>query len=138
MSRTREAPRVPLSWGELLDKITILEIKTARITDPAARANVARELGLLQDIARPVLPEPGLAPLLGRLRAVNRALWVIEDDIRLKEARGEFDAGFIRLARSVYRTNDERSALKRQINLLLGSPLVEEKCHPTGRAGGGP
>lgn len=133
---TREAPLVPLSWGELLDKITILEIKVARITDPAARANVARELGLLQDIARSVLPEPGLAPLLERLRAVNRALWVIEDDIRLKEARGEFDAGFIRLARSVYRTNDERSAVKRQINRLLGSALVEEKCHPGGASGG--
>lgn len=138
MTGARDAPLVPLSWGELLDKITILEIKAARITDPASRANVARELGLLQDIARPVLPEAGLAPLLERLRAVNRALWVIEDDIRLKEARGEFDAGFIRLARSVYRTNDERSAVKRQINLLLGSALVEEKCHPTGRAGGGP
>ena len=125
----RPAPLVPVSWGELLDKITILEIKAARITDPAARANVARELALLRDAAAPVLSQPGLAPLIDGLRRVNGALWDIEDDIRAKEAAACFDAGFISLARAVYRTNDERSALKRRINALLQSELVEEKYH---------
>ncbi|WP_207101096.1 DUF6165 family protein [Paracoccus shandongensis] len=126
---TRPAPLAPVSWGELLDKITILEIKADRITDPAARANVARELALLRKIAAPVLPQPGLAPLMDGLRRVNRALWEIEDAIRVHEAAARFDAGFIALARAVYQTNDERAALKRQVNALLRSDLVEEKYH---------
>lgn len=131
------APLAPVSWGELLDKITILEIKACRIADPAARANVDRELALLRGIAAPVLSQPGLADLIGGLRRVNLTLWRIEDDIRAKEAAAQFDAGFIRLARSVYLTNDERAQLKRQINTLLRSELVEEKYHavtPTGAA----
>ncbi|MFC3167998.1 DUF6165 family protein [Paracoccus fontiphilus] len=130
----RAAPLAPISWGELLDKITILEIKSARIGDPAARANVDRELALLRDVAAPVLTQPGLGALVEDLRRVNGALWRIEDDIRAKEAAARFDAEFIGLARAVYLTNDERAALKREINVLLRSELVEEKCHAAGPA----
>lgn len=128
-SDDRPAPLAPVSWGELLDKITILEIKAHRIADPAARANVDRELALLRDVAAPALSQPGLADLIAGLRRVNLALWTVEDDIRAKEAAAQFDAEFIGLARSVYLTNDERAALKRQINALLRSELVEEKYH---------
>ena len=121
-----------MSWGELLDKITILEIKAARISDPAARANVDRELALLREVAAPVLPQPGLAVLIDGLRRVNLDLWQIEDDIRAKEAAARFDEEFIALARSVYLKNDKRAALKREINTLLRSELVEEKYHPCG------
>ncbi|MDQ1902256.1 hypothetical protein RAH32_17685 [Paracoccus sp. WLY502] len=126
----RPAPLAPVSWGELLDKITILEIKAVRISDTAARANVDRELVLLRDVAEPVLPQPGLAVLIDSLRRVNLELWQIEDDIRAKEAAAQFDAEFIALARSVYLKNDRRAALKRDINTLLRSELVEEKHHP--------
>lgn len=129
MTDFRAAPLAPVSWGELLDKITILEIKAERITDPAARANVGRELQLLRQVAAPVMAQPGLAPLLDDLRRVNAALWRIEDDIRACEAASDFGAGFIELARSVYLTNDERSAIKRRINDLLRSELIEEKYH---------
>ncbi|AYF03448.1 hypothetical protein PY32053_03906 (plasmid) [Paracoccus yeei] len=125
----RTAPLVPVSWGELLDKITILEIKADRIEDAAARANVARELALLREIAAPVLPQPGLAALIEALRSINCALWEIEDAIRARDAAARFDAEFIRLARAVYLTNDERAALKRKINVLLRSVLVEEKSY---------
>ena len=134
-SKFRAAPLAPVSWGELLDKITILEIKADRIADPAARANVGRELALLREVAAPVLPQPGLAPLVEDLRRVNGALWRIEDDIRAKEAAAQFDSGFIKLARSVYLTNDERSAIKRQVNALLRSELVEEKYHAAAKMG---
>lgn len=127
----RPAPLAPVSWGELLDKITILEIKAVRISDPAARANVDRELVLLRSVAEPVLPQPGLAALIDSLRRVNLELWQIEDDIRAKEAAARFDAEFIALARSVYLKNDRRAALKRDINSLLRSELVEEKHHPS-------
>lgn len=129
MTDFRAAPLAPVSWGELLDKITILEIKAERITDPAARANVGRELALLRQVAAPVMAQPGLLPLLDDLRRVNAALWGIEDDIRGCEAASDFGAGFVELARSVYLTNDERSAIKRRINGLLQSELVEEKYH---------
>ena len=125
----RTAPLVPVSWGELLDKITILEIKADRIEDAAARANVARELALLREVAAPVLPQPGLAALIEALRSINCALWEIEDAIRARDAAARFDAEFIRLARAVYLTNDERAALKRKINVLLRSVLVEEKSY---------
>lgn len=128
---TRDAPLVPVSWGELLDKITILEIKASRITAPPALANVQRELSLLRKAAAPALAAPETGPLIEQLRAVNRTLWDVEDDIRRKEAAAQFDAGFVALARAVYRTNDERSAIKRRINQALGSPLVEEKLHPS-------
>ncbi len=123
-------PVVPVSWGELIDKITILEIKAERIADPVKRANVARELEALSAVRDRGDPPPAaLAPLVGALRAVNQALWTIEDDIRECEAKGEFGPRFVELARSVYRNNDRRAALKRQINALLGSELVEEKSY---------
>lgn len=121
---------VPVSWGELLDKITILEIKAERIADPAKTANVAKELAALTATR----DEAGvdLAPLgavIGALREVNEALWQIEDDIRDCERQGDFGARFVALARDVYRTNDKRAALKRQVNEALGSELVEEKSY---------
>lgn len=118
-------PRVPVSWGELIDKITILEIKVERLQASAARANAAHELALLRvELAEPPM---GLAALRDQLAAVNRRLWDIEDGIRRKEASQAFDAEFIELARAVYRNNDERSRIKRAINHLLGSGIIEEK-----------
>jgi hypothetical protein len=121
-------PRIPISWGELLDKITILEIKSERLSAPSSLANARRELELLSEIAERVIePEGKLLPLKRALKAVNEKLWDIEDRIRAKEADRAFDREFIELARSVYRNNDERGRLKRQINELLNSELVEEK-----------
>ena len=121
-------PRVPVSWGELIDKITILEIKVERLRAPAALANAAHELALLRGVLAELADAPpGLAALHGELAAVNRRLWDIEDEIRRKEAAQAFDAGFIELARAVYRGNDERSRIKRAINELLGSDIIEEK-----------
>jgi hypothetical protein len=123
-------PSVVLSWGEVIDKMTILEIKRTRITAPDALANVERELALISAVVRDQLHwDDELADLEAQLRAVNEALWGIEDDIRAKEASQAFDAEFIALARSVYRRNDERAALKRRINVLLGSEIVEEKSY---------
>lgn len=122
------APHVPISWGELIDKITILEIKAERLTAPAARDNAIRELDLLRQAAGATLAG-GIGNLVARLKAVNLSLWDIEDRIRDKESAKAFDAGFIELARSVYRRNDERGALKREINLALGSDLIEEKSY---------
>lgn len=124
-----EIPMVPVSWGELLDKITILEIKRDRIGRPEACANVARELELLSAIAAPALSTPDLAATIDALRRVNIALWEIEDAIREEEAEARFGPEFIRLARSVYKRNDERAEIKRRINGLLGSALVEEKSY---------
>lgn len=123
------APSVPVSWGELLDKITILEIKRERITRAEARENVLREYRLLQSIGSKVLNRSGIAPLVRALKAVNEALWEIEDAIREQEAAREFGAEFIRLARAVYQRNDERAAIKREINLALESDLIEEKSY---------
>lgn len=130
---------VPVSFGELLDKIAILEIKAARITDAAKLGNIGRELEALRATWR-ATPESGrdVAALLAALRAVNERLWVIEDDIRIKERRREFDAEFIRLARAVYFENDERARLKRELNLALGSAYVEEKSYQDYRSGPGP
>jgi hypothetical protein len=117
----------PVSWGELIDKITILEIKAARIADPAKLANVRRELQALTVVR----DTQGTAPpaLAAALRQVNEELWDIEDRIRDCEQRGDFGAPFIALARSVYTTNDRRAALKKTINLQMGSELVEEKSY---------
>jgi hypothetical protein len=128
MSALATAPLVPVSWGELLDKITILEIKQDRLADVAARRNVGKELHALRRIAAGV-GDTTLAGPLKRLRAVNERLWDIEDAIRACEARMDFGPEFIQLARAVYTTNDERAALKRQLNDLLGSELVEEKSY---------
>lgn len=121
---------VPIAPGELIDKLTILEIKLARIMDPDKRANVAREHALLEAAGQKAVPESeGLDHLRGELAAINLELWEIEDEIRACEARHDFSERFIALARAVYRTNDRRAAVKRRINLLLGSELVEEKSY---------
>jgi len=121
-------PVVPVSWGELLDKVAILEIKRLRLREPAAVANTERELAALAPPLAALEPAPpGLAELRAALAAVNQRLWTIEDQIRAREAAGDFGPGFISLARSVYRENDERGRIKRAINVLLGSRLIEEK-----------
>lgn len=121
---------IPASAGEVIDKLTILEIKLARIGDPAKRANVAAEHAALSAAWRATVPdEAPLAALIAELRQVNEALWDIEDEIREQERRADFGATFVRLARAVYRTNDRRAAVKKEINLRLGSALVEEKSY---------
>ena len=122
-------PQVPISWGELIDKITILEIKVERLSAEQARANAAKELALLREIARPALTGHVTAALVTRLKGLNEALWEIEDRIRDHERSGNFDSGFIELARAVYKRNDERGAVKRELNLILGSGLIEEKSY---------
>ena len=121
---------VPVSHGELIDKITILEIKAAHIRDAAKLANVRSELELLNTTwGRDAAAKTDIAAERAQLKAVNEALWDIEDRIRLKEKAQAFDAEFIELARSVYFRNDERAAIKRAINVKLGSQLVEEKSY---------
>ena len=122
-------PHAPVSWGELLDKITILEIKIDRLAGREARANASKELTLLRETAQPVMRDGSVQALLVRLKDVNLALWDIEDRIRDHERAGDFGPGFVELARSVYRRNDERGAIKREINLALGSALIEEKSY---------
>lgn len=120
----------PISHGELLDKITILEIKVKHIADAAKLANVRNELDMLNATwAADAASQVDLGDARERLKAVNLKLWVIEDDIRLKEKAQAFDAQFIELARAVYFTNDVRAAIKREINVKLGSALVEEKSY---------
>jgi len=123
------SPSVPVSWGELLDKMTILAIKRERIAAADARANVAREYEALHAVGAPALEEAGIADLFEGLRRVNEELWEIEDSIRAEEAGARFGPAFVALARSVYRKNDERAAIKRRINLALRSELIEEKSY---------
>ena len=121
---------VPVSPGELLDKITILRIKAARIVDAAKLANVHHELGLLEATWRDSgCAAAGLSQEEHALQRVNEQLWDIEDRIRDKEAKQTFDREFIELARAVYIANDERAAIKKRINTQLGSRLVEEKSY---------
>jgi hypothetical protein len=121
-------PMVPVSWGELLDKVTILEIKRERLTSEASAANVRRELAQLCAFAQQALElNPEVAGLKSELRRINETLWQIEDDIREKEAAKSFDAEFVRLARAVYHNNDQRGRLKQKINTLLKSGITEEK-----------
>jgi hypothetical protein len=130
-----KAPAVAVSWGELVDKITILEIKQQRLSSPQAVANVRTELAALDRIVADLRPVPsGLDALKRQLRTVNETLWDIEDRIRAKEAAKTFDQQFIELARSVYINNDERSRIKREINALLKSALVEEKQYTVYKA----
>ena len=121
---------IEIAPGELIDKITILEIKTENISDPAKLENVRVELETLRasrDAA--IVPSEEMARLTYELREVNQTLWTIEDDIRDCERDGDFGEKFVELARSVYKTNDRRAALKRKINVALGSRLVEEKSY---------
>ena len=122
--------QVPVSVGEVLDKITILQIKLAHISDAAKRVNIQNELdALLPLVAGDAFATDQMQGLMAELKAVNEALWDIEDDIREKEAVKSFDAEFIRLARAVYMTNDKRAEIKKQINLATGSALIEEKSY---------
>ena len=122
--------QVPVSVGEVLDKITILQIKLAHISHSAKRANVQNELdALLPLVAGDAFTTNQMQGLVAELKAVNEALWDIEDDIREKEAAKSFDAEFIKLARAVYVTNDKRAEIKKQINLETGSALIEEKSY---------
>jgi hypothetical protein len=124
--------QVPVSPGELLDRITILRIKSERIAESRQLANVRHELALLEQTWRAAhLADAGLAAEEAALQRVNQELWDIEDRIREHEAQRRFDASFIELARSVYQRNDERAAIKKRINVALNSTLVEEKSyHP--------
>jgi Family of unknown function (DUF6165) len=121
---------VPISPGELIDKITILEIKSQRMTDATKLHNVRTELSMLSDTWRAsAFSATDIGAEWAGLRDVNGKLWDIEDRIRDKERDGLFDAEFVELARAVYFTNDERAAIKKQINAKLGSALVEEKSY---------
>lgn len=129
MSNVSFCPQVPVSWGELVDKITILRIKAKRITARDARENVACELALLSRVAGEAIADPAMSLLIAQLRDVNEDLWEIEDSIRECEAEGDFGPRFVQLARSVYKKNDLRAAIKRHINDALGSELSEEKSY---------
>ena len=124
------SPQVPISWGELFDKITILQIKLESLTSEAALENVEREYRQLRSIFIESFPDNIEAKNMEtELKQINQQLWVIEDQIRDKERNMSFDESFIQLARSVYITNDQRSRIKRRINDMFGSELVEEKSY---------
>ena len=130
---------VPVSFGELLDKLAILQIKSERMTDADKLANVRKELSALEQtwMAHPAAGKD-IVELRAQLKAVNERLWDIEDDIRRKEQAQAFDAEFVRLARAVYFENDDRARIKREINLALGSSYVEEKSYQDYRTGAAP
>ena len=122
---------VPISPGELIDKITILEIKIERMDDPKKISNVKTELDLLEKVWQQsgYSREKMVKEKRAELKSINEKLWVVEDELRLKESRSEFDSKFIELARSVYFTNDHRARVKKEINIGVGSDLVEEKSY---------
>ncbi|MCF6262093.1 MAG: DUF6165 family protein [Xanthomonadales bacterium] len=121
---------VPVSPGEMLDKITILEIKSERIGDPEKVANVRHELDLLTTVWRKAVTDDStVGALKARMKSINEELWVIEDDIRDQEKAKDFGLRFVELARAVYVTNDQRAAAKKELNLYLGSDIVEEKSY---------
>lgn len=133
------SPSVPVSWGELIDKVAILEIKERRLRTPEAVANVARELEILRAAVAPAYAAgPRLVRLKDELQEVNETLWDVEDRIRAKEAAKEFDSEFIELARAIYFQNDRRGDLKRRINQLMDSGFVEEKQYTTYQGQGEP
>ncbi|HFC29913.1 MAG TPA: hypothetical protein ENJ44_02595 [Oceanospirillales bacterium] len=122
--------KTPVSFGEVLDKITILEIKSEQIKDASKLNNIKTELDLLNKTWHKFVSDSDeIIALKAELKKINQALWNIEDDIRIKEGKKQFDDEFIQLARSVYVTNDKRADVKKQINLALGSTLVEEKSY---------
>lgn len=127
---TNRSVLVEVSVGELVDKITILEIKAERLEAPEKIANVRLELELLMKVQQSAVAGlPGIAELRARLKETNTRIWDIENQIRELERAGDFGLPFVEVARSVYRTNDERARLKREINELAGSKLVEEKSY---------
>ncbi len=120
----------PISVGELLDKVTILEIKSSKIADAEKLKNINHELSLLNTICEQAgFLDNEVKAQKEALKQVNLRLWKIEDDIRVMEKNRQFDDGFIQLARSVYFQNDDRAAIKKQINLMTGSELIEEKSY---------
>ena len=124
--------QAPISLGELIDKITILEIKAINISDATKLKNVSHELNILNEKVSGLLDTAGvakLAPLKAALKDINQELWIIEDDIRDCEYVKDFSDKFIQLARAVYVTNDKRAAVKKDINLAFGSELIEEKSY---------
>ena len=129
MNAKMETPLVPISWGELIDKITILQIKELNIDSINAKVNIKKELKYLLEIAKLDKMPRDIEVLKSELSDVNLKLWEVEDNIRDKELAGQFDKNFIELARSVYRLNDVRAKIKQSINLMLGSELVEEKSY---------
>ena len=132
MERDSRTLLVPVAAGELIDKITILRLKTERLQQPEALTNVRRELQALEAVLKEADPALGIDAVLSlteRLQAINTQLWEVEDALRLLEAEQRFDQEFIRLARSVYQLNDQRASLKRQINESCGSSLMEEKSY---------
>lgn len=127
---SQELLTIPISPGEMLDKITILEIKSERISEESKLINVRRELAMLSELWTKLVTEDApLASMRGELKAINEKLWDVEDDIRDEERNQQFGEQFIKLARSVYFTNDERSDVKKRINLHLNSDIVEEKSY---------
>jgi hypothetical protein len=125
-----QSVEAPIAIGELIDKITILEIKVERFSDVAKTRNAQAELTLLCARRHQVVPKsPRLDVLTAHLKAVNERIWDLEDAIRDCERRADFGPDFVAVARSIYRTNDERAAAKRQINIELGSDLIEEKSY---------
>lgn len=129
-SNAMESPLIPVSWGDLIDKITILEIKAAQIESPDALKNVRQELDALGPKLESALSvNPNVLELKDKLKEINQKIWDVEDAIRLKESAEEFGSEFIELARAVYKTNDLRASIKRRINLLMNSRLIEEKSY---------
>ena len=125
------SPAIAVSWGELIDRITILEIKSELLESEVSRANVRHELQQLSNAAAPAEAQhPDIPGLREALKRVNETLWQIEDDIREKEATKCFDQEFVDLARAIYRTNDERSRIKGEINARLKSDVKDEKQYP--------
>lgn len=118
----------PISVGELLDKITILEIKKEHVQDPIKLANIDTELNELNALAKK-LGDDTLDDLFSKLKRVNQVIWLVEDQIRIKERNKEFDAAFVQLAREVYINNDLRAEIKREINIATKSYIIEEKIY---------
>ena len=130
MNKSFATPLTPISWGELIDKMTILEIKLIKIKSLDAQSNIKKELGYLNEIIK---NNNGVNELIKEIKLklldVNMQLWLVEDDIRNKELKQEFDKDFIELARRVYKLNDERAKIKKQISKMLNSELIEEKSY---------
>jgi hypothetical protein len=130
MKKSFATPLTPISWGELIDKMTILEIKLIKIKSLDAQSNIKKELGYLNEIIKNNI---GVNELIKEIKLklldVNMQLWLVEDDIRNKELKQEFDKDFIELARRVYKLNDERAKIKKQISKMLNSELIEEKSY---------
>ena len=130
MKHTSDSITCPTSAGELLDKLSILEIKSEKIDDPEKLINITTELNILTEVKNNFIKNDlKISELFTKLKEVNNKLWVIEDDIRDCERNNTFDKTFIELARAVYKTNDVRAAVKKEINIYLGSTIVEEKSY---------